>query len=103
MLVMLLTSPVSHMHYQALCVPVVMGILACHLPRGTSSLVGALMGSVFIACNSLPHIPAINFLRDFGLAMYATLALWVLAVVSLARTSPTPVNETIDVPARRAA
>jgi hypothetical protein len=63
-----------------------MGLLALHPPRGWNRLGWLALAVFFIAAHILPHIPEISELRDFGMAMYAALAMWLIAVVALART-----------------
>ncbi len=88
MLVMLFSSPISHMHYQTLCLPLVMGLLALYPPRGSLTRLWLALAGVFIAAHVLPHLPALTALRDFGLAMYAALLMWLLAVAALAAGAP---------------
>jgi alpha-1,2-mannosyltransferase len=87
-LLMLLLSPVCHLHYFCLAVPLVMGLLAIawegrHSLTVRPWLLGLLACNV--VANSLPHFPGCQVLRDGGLAGYATLALWTAAVVTLHR------------------
>ncbi|HYV35395.1 MAG TPA: glycosyltransferase family 87 protein, partial [Gemmataceae bacterium] len=79
-LAMLFASPISHMHYQCLCLPLVMGLLVLHPPRGWKRLGWCGLAGLFIAAHILPHLPEITELRDFGLAMYAALLMWAVAV-----------------------
>ncbi|HEV3203974.1 MAG TPA: glycosyltransferase family 87 protein [Gemmataceae bacterium] len=83
---MLLLSPICHLHYFSLSVPLVMGILDASwkgnpnpkLDKGLWFLFGAnLIG------NTLPHLPGMELFRELGLAMYAALALWLTALVLL--------------------
>jgi hypothetical protein len=84
-LVMIFVSPVSHLHYFSLCLPLVMGLLALYPPRGW--LTGAWLAGagLFLAAHTLPHLEPISYLRDFGLATYVGLLLWVAAILALAR------------------
>jgi alpha-1,2-mannosyltransferase len=89
-LVMLFSSPVSHMHYQCLCVPLVMGLLVLYPPEGWKHWIWLAATSLFYAAHTLPHVPQISELRDFGLALYVGLLMWLLAVLILALARPTP-------------
>jgi alpha-1,2-mannosyltransferase len=82
-LVMLFSSPVSHLHYHCLCLPVVMGLLALFPPLGWLRWGWCGFAGVYLAAQTLPHVPQLTPLRDFGLAMYAALMLWLLAVLAL--------------------
>src|SRR5207248_3937850 len=82
-LTMILTSPVCHLHYFALAVPLVMGLVVQHvhasvLPGWRLTL---LMGA-YLAGTALPSLPGMRLLRDGGLAMYAALLLWVVACLT---------------------
>ncbi len=87
-LVMLLASPVCHLHYFTLAVPVAMALLVTRW-QGQQALhpgVGLLV--LFVACgvgNLLPHLPALIRLRDGGAALYAALALWAAGTAALWR------------------
>jgi hypothetical protein len=89
-LVMLFVSPISHMHYQTLCVPLVMGLLAIYPPRGALRWGWIVLGFLFVGAHVLPHLPGITELRDFGLAMYVGLLFWALAIIALRRTRKSP-------------
>jgi hypothetical protein len=82
-LVMLFSSPVSHLHYHCLCLPVVMGLLALFPPEGWLRWGWWVFAGIFLAAQTLPHVPQLTPLRDFGLAMYSALLLWLLAVLAL--------------------
>jgi alpha-1,2-mannosyltransferase len=82
-LTMILTSPVCHLHYFALAVPLVMGLVvqrvhAAVLPGWRLTL---LMGA-YLAGTAVPSLPGVRVLRDGGLAMYAALLLWAVACLS---------------------
>ncbi|MBI1914963.1 MAG: DUF2029 domain-containing protein [Planctomycetes bacterium] len=87
-LTMILTSPVCHLHYFALAVPLVMGLVvervqASVLPGWRLTL---LMGAYF-AGTALPSLPGMRLLRDGGLAMYAALLLWAVACLCARRAA----------------
>jgi hypothetical protein len=87
---MLFASPISHMHYQCLCLPLVMGLMAARPPRGWLVLGWTALSGLFIAAHILPHLPDTTELRDFGMALYAAFLWWLAAIIVLA-TSKTPV------------
>jgi heptose I phosphotransferase len=90
-LIMSLTSPVCPLHYFALGVPLVMGLLVARWQRqqtlypGTPLVILFVLGAV---AHLLPHIPAFTRLRDGGLALYGALALWAAGFVALRSLSP---------------
>jgi hypothetical protein len=93
-LLMLVLSPVCHLHYFALALPAVMGLLARAWEEEPGRLrlgpaLTLLLGLV-VAGNVLPLLPYAwgELLKDTGLALYAALALWLAACVSLARRRP---------------
>ncbi len=83
---MLLYSPVCHLHYFSLLVPLVIGLLDArwkgvvdpHLGKG---LIVLLVANVL--ANTLPNLPGMELARDLGLAMYASLGLWAVGGVYL--------------------
>jgi hypothetical protein len=87
-IVMLLTSPISHMHYHVLCLPLVMGLLAIYPPIDGMRWAWLALTGLFYAAHTLPHMSEPSQLRELGLAMYAGLLLWLLAILVLARTKP---------------
>jgi hypothetical protein len=85
-LMMVLLSPVCHLHYFCLSLPLVMAMrfVFWERSRPLSWKVGwwLLMG-INLVCNSLPHFGGLEVLRDVGLAMYAALLLWLVGSVTL--------------------
>jgi hypothetical protein len=85
---MILLSPVCHLHYFSLAVPLVMALLV-HRWQGRPTLaLGPGLAGLLVAgavANLLPQLPGMNALRDGGLAMYAAVALWLTGVVVLWR------------------
>jgi hypothetical protein len=85
---MILLSPVCHLHYFALAVPLAMGLIAarweCRAELGPGPGLMALFVFGAVA-NLLPHFPGLVRLRDGGLALYGALALWLTALVVLAK------------------
>jgi hypothetical protein len=96
---MLLVSPVCHLHYFSLSAPLVMALTAASR-RWTRSL--ALWGLLIVnvVANALPRWPGLEVLRDVGLAGYAGLLLWALGCVVLWRSSRQPAPAVEQLPAR---
>ena len=85
---MLLLSPVCHRHYFALCIPLVAGILADTWERRPYPYVGWgtwLFLTLYAAANAVTLFPNTEPLMDMGAGMYATLALWLVALWRLGR------------------
>ncbi|HLJ95512.1 MAG TPA: glycosyltransferase family 87 protein [Gemmataceae bacterium] len=83
---MLLLSPVCHLHYFCLSLPLAMGALAAvwNGPPRFSGRVGMLIVLVLHGiAQVLPHLPRLQVLRDGGLATYATLLLWLSGMILL--------------------
>jgi Glycosyltransferase family 87 len=87
MIVMVLISPVCHLAYFVLEMPLIMAVVdKAWIPaltggaesRGKVRLLGAFFVAVFVA-HTLPHLPGLEVLRDLGLAMYAALLWWAAA------------------------
>jgi hypothetical protein len=96
-LIMFLLSPVCHLHYFCLALPLTMGFLAMGWespPREGMGLTGRYLGLYLLLglnglANTLPHLPGSDLLRDVGLATYGTLLLWLAAVLVLRRRTDT--------------
>jgi len=87
MLLMVLISPVCHLAYFVLEMPLIMAVVdTAWIPasRGKARLLTALFVGVFVA-HTLPHIPGLEILRDLGLAMYAALLWWAVAWFMVSR------------------
>jgi len=86
---MLYWSPVCHLHYFCLSLPLVMGLLlaAWESPAGSPGKVATILLWLYPFANLPAHFPGLEVLRDGGLAFYASLSLWVLGVVQLWRTA----------------
>jgi alpha-1,2-mannosyltransferase len=81
---MILLSPVCHLHYFALSMPLIMGLLAPSVRR--SVYPGPLLALVLVAgvaAGALPSLPRLRVLRDTGLALYGALLLWAVACLTL--------------------
>jgi hypothetical protein len=88
-IVMLLASPVCHLHYFAMATPLV-AVLLLHGEKDRFGYWGGrfcwLLAAFFIL-NALPLIPGFEILRDLGSGTYAAIALW-WAGVSLLPAHP---------------
>jgi len=95
-LVMLMLSPVCHLHYFCLAAPLIMALMAwqwevngaVRLGRGLTLL---LTGNFLV--NLVTHVPGFDLARDLCLAGYATLLLWLVGVVTLWQTRPQPARQ----------
>jgi hypothetical protein len=91
---MLLVSPVCHLHYFALSVLGVMGLIAVRWEGRSDLRLGmplVILFTLHLAGTTLPHLPSLWLLRDLGISAYATLLLWGWTVVALwrGRVQPT--------------
>ncbi|HTU18771.1 MAG TPA: glycosyltransferase family 87 protein [Gemmataceae bacterium] len=85
---MLLISPVCHLHYFSLLLPLVMALAADHWQKCDSVWLSPwLLGILFVngIANLLPHLPNMNLLRDCGSAMFGNLLVWLMGVAVLWR------------------
>ena len=83
MIVMLLLSPVCHLHYFAFLAPLVMGLIDAKWQQGHDDKLGLgllILFSVNVTVNALPNFPIMSLSRDFGLAASGTLILWLAAI-----------------------
>jgi hypothetical protein len=104
---MLLLSPVCHLHYFCLALPLVMGLVATRWDRVEDPRLGlcwTLLMHVYLAANVLPNLPGLEVLRDLGLAMYAALLLWLVgcAMLLLQRRRTTATEATAPTPSMAA-
>lgn len=87
-ILMVLGSPVCHLHYFAMALPLVAVLLVAG-ERGRAGCVGGgfawLLGA-YLVMNSLPLLPGLEILRDLGMGTYAALALWLAGISVLVRT-----------------
>jgi len=91
-LVMLMLSPICHLHYFCLALPLIMGLVALQWEVYGKKLSLGLIVLVFVnfVANGITHFPNTDAARDLGLAAYATILLWLFAVVILWQTRPRP-------------
>ncbi|MCI0462132.1 MAG: DUF2029 domain-containing protein [Gemmataceae bacterium] len=104
---MMLLSPVCHLHYFTLAIPLVMGLLAdAWESRPAPRLgVGLLLVLLLLLTNSVvPQVPGLQVARDLGVAMYGVLLLWLMGSARLrARTRAEPLRKVRAEAARQAA
>jgi len=106
--VMLLATPVSHMHYYAFAYPLVAGLWLRSLAERPGSAIAdrrtllLLLGWSIATCVPLFPGPVFDRLRESGLGAAATLALWAGGLHAIAR-SRQPVASTPPIPAPRLA
>lgn len=103
---MMLTSPVCHLHYFCLSVPLFMGLVHLGLARGDKGSLAVLMGLIFLhgAGLILPAVPALQLLRDCGFATLLTLIAWSSACLIAFRAGrDRPQWQTEETPLPRAA
>lgn len=85
---MLLLSPVCHLHYYCLLIPLVIGLLAVAWEHEDSPALRVPL-LVLLSLNAmaglLPVIPGLEILRDIGIASYGALALWGVSCVVMWR------------------
>jgi hypothetical protein len=83
-LVMVMLSPVCHLHYFTVGLPAIMALWArFDLPNSIVQrcAIGALFTALMLAW-SVPMIPGAGVLRDVGVPMYAGLALWLTGLLT---------------------
>jgi hypothetical protein len=89
-IIMILLSPVCHLHYFSLAIPLVMGLIKstweCDRLLDSSNLLTWLFAAYLVA-TLIPHFPTMEPARDLGLAMYGALALWLAGLLVLRRES----------------
>jgi hypothetical protein len=80
----LLMSPVCHLHYFCLSLPLVMALIALRWQRTDTWMRWLpLLFLANIVANIVPHFPGLEPVRDLGMAMYAALALWLAGAITL--------------------
>ncbi len=87
-LLMFLLSPGCHMHYFLLALPLIMAFMARRPVREGRPRLGlglSLLLGINLVCNIVPRWPGMQVPRDLGLVTYATMLLWLTAIVVLIR------------------
>jgi hypothetical protein len=89
LVIMILLSPVCHLHYFSLSLPLLMGLLAWTWEKPvTPSLRWGFLTLLVVQAigNTLPLLPgSFEMLKDAGLATYAALLLWLVGCITLWR------------------
>ncbi len=86
LIIMVLSSPVSHLHYFTLTVPLVMGLVMAGRDGAVYPRRKALwLLAAFATASAIPLIPGLEALRDLGLASFGALALWCAGTITLWR------------------
>jgi hypothetical protein len=91
LLLMVICSPISHMHYFIFCLPLVMSLLVHEWEGGTTLYVSwplAPSFAWFVVANTLPSVPGLEWMRDKCLPLLGALPLWTIGVVQLWRVPP---------------
>jgi hypothetical protein len=83
--VMTLASPVCHLHYFCLTIPLVVGLLAGQLENAEGRWPVLFLGlfAANLLCTILPILPGMDVLRDHGWAAYGTLLYWAAGLAAL--------------------
>jgi hypothetical protein len=85
---MLLISPVCHLHYFSLLLPLTTALVADHWQKREGVSLGPWLLGILIVNgigNLLPQLPDMNLFRDCGSAMYGSLLVWLMGVSVLWR------------------
>jgi alpha-1,2-mannosyltransferase len=85
MCAMVAISPMSHLHFFALSIPLVAALWTQSKQRGGPTWVFWSLAAAYFAANLLPHVPALVVLKYYGLAGAANLALWGVGVREMMR------------------
>jgi hypothetical protein len=82
---MIMASPVCHLHYFCLTLPLAAGLLASQLERtdGRWPKVFLVLGAVNLVGTLLPLLPGMDVLRDHGSAPFGTLLFWGCGLAAL--------------------
>jgi hypothetical protein len=83
---MLVISPVCHLHYYSLALPLVMALLVDRWQACEGLTLSPWLWAVLVlnlVANLLPQLPNMNLLRDCGAAMYGNLLVWLTGLVLL--------------------
>jgi len=87
--VMIAISPVAHMHYFMMAMPLIAAMWLPAKERGGPTLQGWVAAVLYVAANVIPHIqPVFRDLMFLGLAQWTNLVLWGVGIWVLARTKP---------------
>jgi hypothetical protein len=91
MVMMILSSPICHLHYFSMCTPLAMALVAARWQEhGSQPLLNQWVVAIFalnFITSAVPRIPGFEPTRDFGLATCGALTLWFAGCLAL-RKSP---------------
>jgi alpha-1,2-mannosyltransferase len=103
---MLLISPVCHLHYYSLLVPLVTALVVYRWQKREGLSLGPWLWGVLILNGIgtfLPQLPDMNIFRDCGSAMYGSLLIWLTGVAVLWQRRSRERGSAPAVPGRAAA
>ncbi|HEX7377854.1 MAG TPA: glycosyltransferase family 87 protein [Pirellulales bacterium] len=103
--VMLLASPVCHLHYFCLSMPLVAGLMAVAWKDQTRPPLGLALSVLVVlnvAANTVPHFAGMEVWRDVGLAAYAAVGLILAAIIVLWRRPAANLAKATLLPAKAA-
>jgi hypothetical protein len=87
-ILMVVFSPVSHVHYFTFCLPLVMSMLLRRWENATTLHIGwplTLALIWFVAACALPALPPLEMLKDKRMPLLGALPLWTIGVIDLWR------------------
>lgn len=94
-ILMILASPISHVHYFVMAIPALLGLFVVY--RGDAaypSATGVALMLIFALATSIPLIPHFEAFGDLGLASAAALLCWAMALANVGRLSPRVLDTT---------
>jgi hypothetical protein len=109
LVVMMMTSPVCHLHYFPWLIPLLMGLIQWQWQHGASLHLGPGWCALFVGNNvvhALAHLreyEATLLVRDLCVCSYVALAIWLLAWIYLTRRETISVSLESSVPSHRPA
>ncbi len=87
-LVMLMLSPISHMHYFCHAIPLLMGLIALRRGREAYPPLGLCLLLAFNGTVTLlPYLPGLKWMQGLGTMGLAALLLWAVACWTALKTS----------------
>lgn len=106
LLLMVIFSPISHVHYFTFCLPLVMSLLFRRWEHGSTLRVGWPLGLAltwFVLATGLPSLPELEVLKDMRVPLLGALPLWAFGVLDRWRTASTAQSAPAEPPQRAAA
>jgi alpha-1,2-mannosyltransferase len=94
-ILMILASPISHVHYFVMAIPALLGLFVVYrhgavYPSGA----GLAVMLIFALATSIPLLPHFETFGDLGLASAAALLCWAMALANVDRLSPQVLDTT---------